>query len=195
MIRINLLPHREEKRRAKRGQFYALSGVVVVLSALAVGVGYFVLMGYDAEQEDKNTFLKNEIAKLDKEIQEIRRLKDQTDALLSRKRVIESLQGNRGEAVRLFNELIRQVPEGIYIKSLKQADSKIVLTGYSQSSARVSTLMRNLEASDLLERPDLVEIKSVVQGGRKVSEFNLNIYLTRVAQEVPGKPAQVKAGR
>ena len=98
--------------------------------------------------------------------------------------MIESLQGGRTETVQLFNELARQVPAGIYLKSLKQTGNRIVITGIAQSNARVSTLMRNLEASPLLERPDLVEIKSVTQGNRRYAEFNLNVLITRTAAAI-----------
>lgn len=189
MIRINLLPHREEKRKALRQQFFALSGLVAVLALLIVVMVHGVIAGYISQQESKNEFLKKEIAALDKEIDEIKRLKEQTNALLSRKGVIESLQGGRTETVQLFNELARQVPAGIYLKSLKQTGNRIGITGIAQSNARVSTLMRNLEASPLLERPDLVEIKSVTQGNRRYAEFNLNVLITRAAAATDAKPA------
>lgn len=183
MIRINLLPHREEKRKARRQQFYALIGMIAVLAGLIVVLIHGVISGYISQQESKNDFLKKEIAALDKEIDEIKRLKEQTDALLSRKRVIESLQGNRAQAVQLFNELSRQVPAGIYLKSVRQTADKVNLLGYAQSNARVSTLMRNLEASPLLERPDLVEIRAVILNNRRLSEFNLNVSISRIAPE------------
>lgn len=187
MIRINLLPHREEKRKAQRQQFFALSGLVAVLAILIVIMVHGVIAGYISNQEGKNEFLKKEIAALDKEIDEIKRLKEQTNALLSRKNVIESLQGSRAETVQLFNELARQVPAGIYLKSLKQTGNTINLTGVAQSNARVSTLMRQLEASPLLERPDLIEIKAASVGNRRYAEFNLNVFITRPAAD--GKPA------
>jgi type IV pilus assembly protein PilN len=189
VIRINLLPHREEKRKALRQQFYALSGLIAVLAILIVILVHGVIAGYIGQQEGKNEFLKKEIAALDKEIDEIKRLKEQTNALLSRKGVIESLQGSRAETVQLFNELARQVPAGIYLKSLKQSGNKIGIVGVAQSNARVSTLMRNLEASPLLERPDLVEIKAVIQGNRRYAEFNLNVIITRAAAATDKKPA------
>lgn len=189
MIRINLLPHREEKRKALRQQFFALSGLIAVLAILIVVMVHGVIAGYIGQQESKNEFLKKEIAALDKEIDEIKRLKEQTNALLSRKGVIESLQGSRAESVQLFNELARQVPAGIYLKSLKQAGNKIGIAGYAQSNARVSTLMRNLEASPLLEKPDLVEIKAITQGNRRYAEFNLNVIITRAAAAADKKPA------
>ncbi len=188
MIRINLLPHREEKRKAQRQQFFALAGLAAVAAILLVFLVHGVIAGYISSQESKNEFLKREIAALDKDIDEIKRLKEQTNALLSRKSVIESLQGGRTEAVQLFNELARQVPVGIYLTLLKQNGNKVTLTGFAQSNARVSTLMRNLEASPLLERPDLLEIKATTQGNRRYAEFNLDVFITRAAAEGEGKP-------
>jgi type IV pilus assembly protein PilN len=188
VIRINLLPHREEKRKARRQQFYAVSGLIAVLAGLIVVMVHGVISGYISQQESKNDFLKKEIAALDKDINEIKRLKEQTDALLSRKRVIESLQTNRAEAVRLFNELARQVPAGVYLKTVKQSGAKVNIQGYAQSNARVSTLMRNLEASPLLEAPNLLEIKATTVGNRRLAEFNLDVQITRAAQEDGEKP-------
>lgn len=179
MIRINLLPWREERRKARRQQFFALAGLISVLAGVIWFLGYGIINGYVSAQEGKNHFLKSEIASLDKEIEEIKRLKEQTDSLLSRKRIIESLQANRTETVHLFNELVRQIPTGVFLKSIRQSGDKINLVGYAQSNARVSTLMRNLEASPIMERPDLVEIKSAMVGSRKLSEFNLNVSITR----------------
>lgn len=189
MIRINLLPHREEKRKALRQQFYALSGLIAVLAGLIVILVHGIIAGYISQQESKNEFLKKEIAALDKEIDEIKKLKEQTDALLSRKRVIEALQANRAEAVRLFNELAIQVPAGVYLKSVKQTGAKINILGYAQSNARVSTLMRNLEASPLLEAPNLLEIKASTVGNRRLSEFSLDVNITRATPEDGKAPA------
>jgi hypothetical protein len=112
MMRINLLPHREEKRRARRQQFYALLGLVTVLSGLIVFLVYSVIGGYISAQDARNDFLKKEITLLDKQIDQIKRLKEQSDALMERKRIIESLQRDRAEAVRLLSELAKQMPEG-----------------------------------------------------------------------------------
>lgn len=179
MIRINLLPHREEKRRVRRQQFYALLGLVTLLSALIVFLVYSVIAGYEAAQDGKNDFLKKEIAVLDKQIDQIKRLKEQSDALMARKQIIESLQRDRAEAVRLLSELAKQMPEGVYIRSLKQAGRSISLIGYAQSSARVSTLMRNIEASPWLEKPQLIEIKAVTVDKRRLNEFSMNASLKR----------------
>ncbi|PWB41245.1 MAG: fimbrial protein [Rhodocyclales bacterium] len=189
MIRINLLPYREERRKALRQQFFALSGLIAILAAVIVIMVHGVISGYISQQESKNAFLKKEIAALDKEIDEIKRLKEQTSALLSRKGVIETLQTSRTETVQLFNELARQIPAGIYLKALKQTGARVNLIGVAQSNARVSTLMRNLEASPLLERPDLVEIKAVNQGNRRYAEFSLNVVISRTAPAADKKPA------
>ena len=187
MIRINLLPHREEKRKARRQQFYSLLGMVTVLGALIVFLVYTVISGYISKQESKNEFLKQKIAVLDKEIEQIKRLKEQTQALLARKQVIESLQSDRAEAVRLLSELVKQMPEGVYIRSLKQEGVKISLGGYAQSNARVSTLMRNIEASPWLENPRLLEIKAVQVDKRRLNEFNLEASIKRAPLEEGGK--------
>ncbi|HEX8988477.1 MAG TPA: PilN domain-containing protein [Rhodocyclaceae bacterium] len=183
MIRVNLLPWREERRKARRQQFYALAGAIAVAAAGIWFLGYGAINTYISAQDSKNAFLKSEIAALDKDIKEIQRLKEQTDSLLSRKRIIESLQANRTETVHLFNELVREVPDGVYLKSIKQTGSRINLVGYAQSNARVSTLMRNLEASPVTEHPDLVEIKAATVGNRRLSEFNLNVSITRQTTE------------
>lgn len=192
MIRINLLPHREEKRKALRQQFYALSGLVAVLAGLVWFVGFGYLGSAIDVQSRKNDFLKSEIAVLDKQIEEIKKLKEQTESLLARKRVIESLQANRSETVHLFNELARQLPEGTYLRSIKQEGQKITLVGYAQSNARVSTLMHNLDESPVLERPVLVEIRAADVGKRRMSEFNLAIHFTRQTNENDGKPKTAK---
>lgn len=193
MIRVNLLPHREEKRKARREQFYALSGLVLLLGGLIWFLGYSVINGYTDAQEAKNAFLKREIADLDKQIDEIKKLKEQTTALLARKQVIESLQANRAETVYLFNELARQVPGGIYLRSVKQSGQVVSLNGYTQSNARVSALMRNLDDSPLLEKPDLVEIKVATVDKRRLSEFTLKVQLTRQTAEDSKKPTGASA--
>jgi len=160
VIRVNLLPHREEKRKARRTQFYALTGLVLVLAGVIWFFGFSIINGYIGAQDGNNEFLKKEIASLDKDIEEIKKLREQTDALLSRKRVIESLQANRTETVHLFNELARRVPSGIYLRSIKQTAQKIALTGVTQTNTRVSSLMHNLDESAVLNHPELLEIKA-----------------------------------
>lgn len=194
MIRINLLPHREERRKALRQQFYALSAMVAALALFIWFVGYSLIEAMSEHQAEKNRFLKSEIAVLDKQIEEIKKLKEQTESLLQRKQVIESLQANRTETVHLFNELARQLPAGVYLKSIKQEGQKITLVGYAQSNARVSTLMHNLDESPILERPVLIEIKSAQVAKRRMSEFSMSIFFSRQSSSEQVGAAAKKTG-
>lgn len=186
MIRVNLLPYRQEARKARRQHFFVMAGLVAALGAVAVLMVSTVIGGYIATQESKNAFLVREIAVLDKEIEQIKRLQEQTKALIARKQIIEDLQRDRGETVHLLNELVTQVPEGIYLKSLKQEELKVTLTGYAQSNARISVLMRNLEASPKLENPQLIETKAVVLAGRRSNEFSMTVMITRERPDASG---------
>lgn len=200
MIRINLLPWREARRKARNLQFYILMGMVAGLAASIV----LLVHGYYAtrisNQTERNRFLKDENAKLDKEIEEIKKLKEEIQALLSRKQVIETLQADRAQTVYLLEQLVRQTPDGVYLKSIRQTGLKVNLAGYAQSNARVSTLMRNLEASPYLQNPDLVEIRATTVNNKRLSEFNMNVSIRRLQAEsdaakggagkaAPGKPA------
>jgi len=179
VIRINLLPWREARRKAQRQHLGVLGGMVAVLGLLIVGAVHLTIAGYIAVQSDRNEFLKKENIRLDKEIEEIKKLKTEIAALLARKQIIERLQTDRAQAVYLLQELVQQVPDGVYLKSIRQTNLKINMTGYSQSNARVSTLMRNFSGSPYLENPELVEIKSAIVSNKRVSEFNMNVSLKR----------------
>jgi len=193
MIRINLLPHREQKRQARQRQFVSMSIGLAILG-LAVVLLVHVVLGKQIEnQQSRNGLLKTEIGKLDEQIKEIDKLREQTQALLARKQVVETLQSNRTEAVHLLDQMVRQLPDGIYLRSLRQVGSKVTMIGYAQSNARVSTLMRNIESSPWLTQPELVEIKSVpspLNKDLRVSEFTLNVQVKKVAP-----PEEPKAGR
>lgn len=193
MIRINLLPHREEKRRARRQQFYSLSGLVAALAALVVVLGYTVLSGYIGTQESKNDFLRREIAILDTQIEQIQRLKGQTQALLARKQVIESLQRDRAEAVHLLSELAAQTPDGVYLRSVKQEGTSVALSGFAHSNAHVSELMRRLEASPWFGRAQLVEINAATVDKRRLNAFSMNVPLRR--EVAPERAAAAPAGK
>jgi type IV pilus assembly protein PilN len=181
--RVNLLPHREERRKRARQHFYVLGGGTALVGALIV----IAMHGFYATkieiQADRNKFLKSEVAKLDKEIAEINKLKDEIQALLARKQVIETLQADRAQTVHLLDQLVRQVPEGVYLRSITQRGLRVKLLGYAQSNARVSTLMRNIDASPWLEAPELVEVKANIVDKRRVSDFDLNLSLKRTATE------------
>ena len=184
MIKINLLPHREEARRARRQQFYVLMGLVTVLVGLIWFLGFSIINRQIDVQMNKNEFLKSEIALLDRDIAEIKKLKSQTDSLLARKRVIEALQANRTEMVHLFNELAKRVPEGIYLRTLTQTEQKIAVTGVAQSNARITTLMNNLDESPLLENSTLIETKAEIVGSRRLNAFSVNTFITRQLTDV-----------
>lgn len=187
MIRINLLPWREARRKAARQHLGVLGGMVAVLGLLIVGAVHLTIAGYIAVQSDRNEFLKRENVRLDKEIEEIKKLKTEIAALLARKQIIERLQADRAQAVYLLQELVQQVPDGVYLKTIRQTGLKINMVGYAQSNARVSTLMRNFAASPYLENPDLVEIKAVNVSNKRVSEFNMNVSLKRLQTEDAAK--------
>ena len=177
--KINLLPHREERRKRARTHFAVLGCMTAALGIVVVFAVWFVYQQRITAQEDRNKFMKSEIAKLDKEIEEIKEVKDKIAALLARKQVIETLQADRVQSVYLLDELVRQMPEGVFLKSVKQKGPSIELVGYAQSNARVSTLMRNIESSPWLANPNLVEIKAATLGKMRISEFNLKLALKR----------------
>lgn len=175
MIRINLLPHREIKRTARRRQLGVLLVATLIFAVGVIGLGRIAISNRLDDQEDRNAYLQQEITKLDTQIKEIKKIKEETRALLERKQVVETLQSNRTEVVHLFDEIIRILPEGLYIKSIKQSGDQIEFLGYAQSSARVSTLMRSLEDSPWFEQPSLVEIKAATVNNLRANEFNLKV--------------------
>lgn len=193
MPRINLLPHREERRKRARQHFFILSGASAILGALIVVVIHGFYAARIDTQSNRNRFLKDEVVKLDKEIAEIKKLKDEIQALLARKQIIETLQTDRAQTVHLLDQLVQQMPEGVYLRSVSQKGLRVNLQGYSQSNARVSTLMRNIEVSPWLQDPVLIEVKAASVEKRRVSEFNLNLSLKRTQPEA--KDAPKGAGR
>ena len=196
MIRINLLPHREEARKRRQQQFGVLAGIAFVVGALVAGAVWLFLDQQVTQQQANVAYMKGEIAKLDKQIEEIRKIREETASLLAKKQVVEGLQSNRSEPVQLLDQLLRQLPEGVYLKNVKQVGAKVNVSGYAQSNARVSTLMRNLGASPYLENPELVEIKAVPapdKSGNRVNEFNMNISIKRAQAEATSKAAAAPA--
>jgi type IV pilus assembly protein PilN len=204
VVRINLLPHREQRRQARQRQFVSLAVALSVLSLAVILVVHGVFKAQIDNQNSRNALLKTEIAKLDEQIKEIDKLREQIQAVISRKQVVETLQANRSEAVHLLDQLVRQLPDGVYLRSIKQVGGKVTLNGYAQSNARVSTLMRSIESSPWVGQPELVEIKLVPApgsppaAGLKMSEFTLNLQVKRAAATAttgaptpaPGAPAK-----
>jgi type IV pilus assembly protein PilN len=190
MIRVNLLPHREARRKQQQQHYFIMLGVVVAMGAAIWFLVHTYLANQLDEQNARNAYLQTEIAKLDKQIEEIKRLQEQIASLLARKQVVETLQGNRAEVVHLLDQLVRQLPDGMYLRSIKQVGNKVTINGFTQSQARVSTLMRNLESSQHLEGPALIEIKAVPQGTSRINEFTLNVRIARAKpEETRKKPA------
>lgn len=177
MIRVNLLPHREFKRKARQQQIAILAGMTCVLGVLFVWGGHEVIVEKIEYQHGRNQYLRDQIAILDKQIEEIRNIKQQTQELLVRKGVVETLQANRSHVVHILDQVARLMPEGVYLKSLKQTDQHIHLSGYAQSNAWVSTLMRNLDSSPKFETPLLIEIKVASVNNVRLNEFDLNVKL------------------
>ena len=179
---INLLPHREERRKRARQHFFVVAGGTVVLAALVVVAMHGFYSAQIDTQKERNKFMADEIKKLDTQIAEIKDLQEKIQAQLARKGVIETLQAERAQTVHLLDELVVRMPEGVYLKTVTQKGASVNLVGYAQSNARVSTLMRNIEQSQWLERPELVEVKSSNVEKRRLSEFNLTLSLKRAPQ-------------
>jgi type IV pilus assembly protein PilN len=172
------LPHRAAKRERHKKLFWALTGLAAVAGLFMVGAVWTVLQGQIGNQEGRNEFIRAENRKLDTQIKEIATLRQEIDGLRARQRAVEDLQADRNQPVYLLDEIAKQVPEGIYLRSIKQEDRKVNVTGWAASNERVSEFLRNLQNnSRVLERPELVEIKVAGQGpagmNRRVFEFGL----------------------
>lgn len=164
MILINLLPHRQEKRQRRKIAFFVGLGIAAAAGLVAVGVWYLVLQQLISTQQQRNQFLQTEIARLETQIKDIAELKGEIESLKARQKAVEDLQVNRNIPVHLLNDLARQVPEGIYLTSIRQNDRVVSVSGVSQTNERVSEFLRNTAYNaEWLERPELVEIKAAAQ--------------------------------
>src|SRR5690606_15912494 len=186
MILINLLPHREEKRRLRKQAFFAGLGLSVVAGAVIAALWYGVQVQMISRQQERNDTLRAAIAKLDEEIKDVSSVKAEIDSLKARQRAVEDLQTDRNMPVYLLNELVTQTPEGVYLSSIKQSDKSVLVTGYAQTNERVSEFLRNTNTrSEWLEHPELVEIKASTQGGkeardqRRLFDFSVRLGLKR----------------
>ncbi|MFN9152813.1 MAG: PilN domain-containing protein [bacterium] len=184
MIRVNLLPHRQMKRAAQKRAFIIAAVAMIVLGAAVVFLVHGVLASRIEAQSARNKFLDEQIVIVNKQIEDIRRTREQTAQLLARKRVVETLQSNREEVVQLFDQIARQLPDGVYLRNIKQTGTKINIAGYAQSNARVSTLLRNLESSPWLENATLIEIKAATVLSQRLNEFSLNVDVSRRRADV-----------
>jgi type IV pilus assembly protein PilN len=194
VILINLLPHREEKRIARKRAFFVALGVAAMVGAVVVGLWFSVLQQLTGAQQARNTFLKTEISKLEAQIKDIANLRNEIEALKARQRAVEDLQTNRNIPVYLLDELVKQTPEGIYLKDIKQNGGVVTIAGVAQTNERVSEFLRNTQYnSKWLERPELVEIKAVSMQTtkneqRRLFDFSMRVTLKRPAPPAPATP-------
>lgn len=192
MILINLLPHRQEKRAQRKRAYFANLAASAVGGAALVLLWYGALQQMTSSQEERNSFLKAEIGKLDLQIKDIANLRAEIDALKARQKAVEDLQADRNVPVNLLNELVRQTPEGVFLTSIRQNGDIVAITGTAQTNERVSELIRNtLYNSPWLEKPELVEIKSVTQTApnreqRRLFDFSMRVSLKRQATPAAG---------
>jgi len=178
MPRINLLPWREEERKKRQRDFGVAMGGSVVAAIAVVMLTIFGFSQMISSQEARNDRLRNEIAELEKSIEEIDGLERQKERLLARMEIIDQLQKSRPEIVHLFDEMVRQLPEGVYLTGMKQTGSRIELTGVAQSSTRVSALMRQLDESNWLTDPEVERVETTTSGASRQAEFV--VYLKQV---------------
>ena len=178
ITQINLLPWREELRQEQKKQFVLMSVMTCVLAAAIVGLIHFQMQAKIDYQLSRNSFMTNEIAKVDEEIKEISELKKVRRSLIERMEVIQDLQGSRPSIVHLFSEIVASVPNGVYLESLAQTGSNLLINGQAESNARVSTYMRNLSASDWLKDPNLTVIEVEDITVNRISNFTLTVKQT-----------------
>jgi type IV pilus assembly protein PilN len=199
MIKINLLPHREEKRKQLKSNFYSLLLLAAVIgSVLVLAVGAVFARQISA-QMDRNNYIKAENLKLDEKIKEVATLRQEIDGLKARQQAVEDLQGDRNQPVFMLDEFVKLTPEGVYLKTLKQEGQRVLFTGYAQSNQRVSDFIRNLGSKSIwVYKPDLLEIKSVNLGqgrdAKRVVEFSMNVAIKRPREQESGAASSVAAG-
>jgi type IV pilus assembly protein PilN len=197
VILVNLLPHREAARKRRREVFFTTLGIAALVGGLICGAVYSWYLAQIENQRGKNTFLKTEITRLETQIKDIATLQAEIAALRARQHAVEDLQGNRNLPVYLLSELVKQLPDGVYINSMKQDNQTILITGVAQSNERVSELLRNLaNSSPWLTKPELVEITASTvalspRDQRRVSNFSMRVGLKRATDPKPASSAAV----
>lgn len=201
MILINLLPHREAKRRQRKQAFFAGVAAAAVVGLVIAGVWYLVLQQLMSNQLARSQFLKDEIARLDVQIKDIASLRAEIDALKARQKAVEDLQTDRNTPVRLLDELVKQTPEGVFITAIRQTGYQVLVNGVAQTNERVSELLRNLlYNSAWLEQPDLVEIRSVnlptagSKETRRLFEYQLKVRIKQPVTPAAAAAASAASG-
>lgn len=199
-VRINLLPHREAARKARKEAFQVMLGVSALVGLAVAGAIYLWFQARIETQQERNQFLQSQIQALDVQIKEIATIEQEIAALTARQKAVEDLQADRNLPVHLLNELVKQLPDGVYITSLKQDDQAVTLQGVAQSNERISELLRNLaENTPWLSKPDLAEIVAgnvalSPRDNRRVANFNLRVRLVRASEvEAAAKAASAPA--
>lgn len=200
MILINLLPHREAARKRRREVFFLTLGLAALAGVLLCGALYSWYLAQIDSQRGRNTFLQTEITRLDGQIKDIATLQAEITSLKARQTAVEDLQGNRNLPVYLLSELVKQLPDGVYIKSLKQENQTVMITGIAQSNERVSELLRNFaNNSPWLSRPELVEITAGTvalspRDQRRVSNFSMRVEISRASDSKASASSASVAG-
>lgn len=190
MVRVNLLPHRQLKRAERQRQFNLLLLATFVAGAAVVFLGETYISNASDNQNSRNQRLETAISNVDKQIEEIKTLKTKINEVLDRKKIVESLQTNRSQAVILLDEVSRRLPEGVYLKSIKQVGSLVTIEGVADTNARIATYVRNFSNSDYLQAPGLVEIKAEIVNGNRRNNFTLNV--AQVSQQPEAEPEKKK---
>ncbi|TDP62768.1 PilN domain-containing protein [Roseateles toxinivorans] len=199
MILINLLPHREEKRKRRKTAFFVGLGVSALVGLGIAAIGYAVLMQLTSDQQGRNQYLKAEIDRLEIQIKDIANLRAEIESLKARQKAVEDLQTDRNTPVHLLNELAKHTPEGVYLTSIRQAGQVVTITGIAQTNERVSEFLRSTaRASEWLERPELVEIRlaNLTTNNReqkRLFDFSMRVSIKQPqpeAQSVPGAAAK-----
>lgn len=183
MIKINLLPHREAKRKELKSQFYSLMMFAGLIGAAIVILVGLVFSSQLSAQSERNAFVKKENDELDLRIKEVANLKQEIDALKARQQAVEDLQGDRNQPVFMMNELVKLAPEGLYLTLIKQDGQRIAIKGYAQSHSTVGMFVTELSASEWMTKPEIIQNKAVGLGqgrdAKRVIEFDLNVGIRR----------------
>jgi type IV pilus assembly protein PilN len=193
MPRINLLPWREQERKVRRREFAVAAGAAVVAALVFALGGKLVYSSWIDAQNQENNLLRKEIVKLDAEIADIQDLEERRQRLLARMEIIEKLQRKRPEIVHQFDELVRTVPDGVYLSSLKQTGAKLEIKGVAQSSTRVSTFMRNIDSSTWMDNPELQVVETAKDSPTGGSSFTVFANTVGVNLEEGGETTVKKA--
>ena len=190
MPNINLLPWREDRRAEQQREFVVILGMTIVVAAVCVGVSWLSFNMLIEHQRERNMFVEARIAVLDKRVAEIAGLRKRRDDMLERMRIIQDLQGNRPVIIRVFDELVRTLPEGVTFDRLSLVDQKLSISGTAESNSRVSSLMRKLDGSDWFTKPNLTQVKANIEYGEQASDFTMSVSLVLPGAREPLQTAE-----